>query len=171
MSRFADGLLLLVALALAFWLGSLQGQAMGGAEQLLAAEQREHSVSDQHTAALAAANARNRRAETFRRTLDDENARTTRLLDGLRRSAVRLSVPVVARAGQTCGSRADGDSGAAAGDRDEARAELAPAAAADLVGIARDGNAAIHQLNACIDRYNAVRARFNATRPADAQAQ
>ncbi len=184
MSRIADGLLMLAAVALAFWMGSLLGQAMGGTEQQLVAAQRERNVSDQHATALAAANARNRAAEaslrvdlakqakTFKRSLDDEKAHKDRLLYGLRYGAVRLSVPVLgAGAGQACGAHTDGDPGAAGGDRHEARAELAPQAAADLVGIAHDGNAAIHQLNACIDRYTAVRARFNALLPAHAQAQ
>ena len=42
----------------------------------------------------------------------------------------------------------------------EARAELDPAAADDLVSIATDGDIAIRKLNYCIDQYNAVRAKF-----------
>ncbi|WP_269633145.1 lysis system i-spanin subunit Rz [Pelomonas sp. BJYL3] len=184
MSRIADGLLLLAAVALAFWMGSLLGQAKGGAEQQLVADQRERSVSEQHAAALATANARNRAAEAslridlakqaknFKRALDDEKAHKDSLLYGLRYGAVRLSVPVLGTStGQACGAHANGDPGATGGDWHEARAELAPQAAADLVSIAHEGNAAIHQLNACIDRYNAVRARFNALLPAHAQAQ
>ncbi len=182
MSRIADGLLLLAAVALAFWLGSLQGHATGAAEQQLTAELRERSLSELHQTALAAANKRNRAAEaslradlagqakTFTKALNDEKARKDRLQYDLRLGAVRLSVPVLGTS-QACGARADGDPGAAGGDRHEARVELAPQAAADLVDIAHDGNAAIHQLNACIDRYNAVRLRFNALLPPHAQAQ
>jgi prophage endopeptidase len=45
----------------------------------------------------------------------------------------------------------------ATGDRNEARAELDPATAEELVGITSDGDDAIRQLNACIDAYNELR--------------
>ena len=72
--------------------------------------------------------------------------------------AVRVSVP--ARIA-TC--PAAGPAGAsAAGQPEEARAELDPAFASALAGITADGDAGIVDLNACIDRYNEVRARINA---------
>lgn len=49
----------------------------------------------------------------------------------------------------------------AAGGAGEARAELAPEAAAALDAIARDGDRGIRDANACIDAYNAVRDTLN----------
>jgi hypothetical protein len=75
----------------------------------------------------------------------------------LRRSAVRLSIPVA-----TCTAAAvGGNPGSVAGAGAEARAELMPATADSLIGIAADGDAAVRQLNAVIDAYNALRARLN----------
>ncbi|PZP30436.1 MAG: hypothetical protein DI603_15035 [Roseateles depolymerans] len=179
----ADGVLMVAAIALAFWLGSLLGHAQGGAEQAHADEQRERAISDQHAQALAAANERQRAVEealradlarqqqTFNEAMTHEKDQHQRLLAGLRSGAVRLSVPVVTAGGSVCAAAAGGDPAAAAGDRHEARAELAPEAAANLAAVADDGNTAIVQLNACIDRYNAVRERFNSLAPDHAQAQ
>ncbi|MDH0866447.1 lysis system i-spanin subunit Rz [Mitsuaria sp. GD03876] len=183
MNRFADGALVLLAIAAAFWLGSLQGRALGGADQQLAAEQRERDVSAQHAAALRAADTRLRRVEAdlrtssstatdaLKRALHDEKTQHDRLVAELRAGAVRLSVPIVATGGAACIADAARSAGTAGGDRNETRAELAPAAAEDLAAIATDGNAAIVQLNACIDRYNEVRQRLNALREEMARAQ
>ncbi|WP_377153684.1 lysis system i-spanin subunit Rz [Roseateles sp. UC29_93] len=183
MKRLYGAGLLLVATLLAFWLGSLQGQALGGAREQLAAELRERQVSAQHIAAMQAANARYRRSEaellvrsaaateSLKRTLIDEKKQHDRLVADLRAGAVRLSVPIVATTGAACGAGLAGDRAAAAGDGHETRAELAPAAAEDLAAIAADGNAAIVQLNACIDRYNDVRQHLNALRDGITHAQ
>jgi prophage endopeptidase len=183
MKRLCDGVLLLVAALLAFWLGSLQGRALGGAQEQVAAEQRERQVSARHTAAMQAANARYRRSEaelqarstaateSLKRTLIDEKNQHDRLVADLRAGAFRLSVPIVASAGAACGAGLAGDPATTAGDWRETRAELAPAAAEDLATIAADGNAAIAQLNACIDRYNDVRQHLNALREGIVHAQ
>lgn len=183
MKRLCDAALLLVTALLAFCMGSLQGRALGGAQEQLAAEQRERQVSTQHTAAMQAADARYRRSEaelqarstaateSMKRTLIDEKNQHDRLVADLRAGAVRLSVPIVATTGAACGAGLAGDPAAAAGDRHETRAELAPAAAEDLAAIAADGNAAIVQLNACIDRYNDVRQHLNALRDGITHAQ
>ena len=55
--------------------------------------------------------------------------------------------------------QAGGDSTSVTGDRNQTRAELDPATAEELVGIANDGDDAIRQLNACIDAYNAIRGK------------
>lgn len=182
MSRLADGLLLVAAVLLAFWLGTLQGRADGALTEHEAAEQRERHASDLQAQALAVANERHRATEarlrtdladqaaTFTKTFNDEKAKHARLVADLRAGTVRVSVPVLAAPAAACAAHAGGDPAAAAGDRHEARAELAPAAAADLAAIAGDGDAGIQQLNACIDAFNTVRARLNAART-DAQAQ
>lgn len=182
MSRLADGLLLVAAVLLAFWLGTLQGHASGAQQAQDAAERRERRSSDQHTQALAAANARHRateaglrtdladQADHFRKAMLDEKVQRDRFMAGVRSGAIRLSIPVIAASAAACGAHAGGDPAAAGGDRHEARAELAPAAAETLAAIVDDGDDAIRQLNACIDRYNTVRARLNAARD-DAQAQ
>ena len=77
----------------------------------------------------------------------------------LRASRVRLSVPVAACA---AGSSVGTNSATAGGLGAEARAELMPETASDLVSIAADGDAAVRQLNRLIDAYNALRDLYNA---------
>lgn len=81
---------------------------------------------------------------------------------GVRSGRIRLSIPTKgAGAPEVC--KPDPAHGApSAGPPEEARAELEPAAAANLVAITNDGDDAIRDLNACIDRYNTVRASINA---------
>ena len=83
-------------------------------------------------------------------------AASDRLVADLRAGARRLSVPAACPGGDP------GDS-TTAGGRREARAELDPAAAADLVAIAADGDDAIRALNACVDAYEAARGRVGDT--------
>ncbi|WP_395315815.1 hypothetical protein [Variovorax sp. UC74_104] len=86
----------------------------------------------------------------------------------LRTGGVRVSVPA-----RIAACPAGGPAGATtAGEPAQARAELDPAFAAAVAGIAGDGDEAIFDLNACIDRYNEVRERINAlTRAGSASAQ
>lgn len=74
-------------------------------------------------------------------------------LAGLRAGTVSVRVPIVP-ASCAAGLQPAGHAGAAAA---AAHAELDPAAAADLAGIAHDGDAGIRELNACIAQYSAVR--------------
>ena len=74
----------------------------------------------------------------------------------VRSGAVRLSIPVA-----TGHWAASADTAAAAGDRQQARAELDPATAAALDAIAGDGDDATRQLNACIDAYNLIRDTYH----------
>lgn len=99
-----------------------------------------------------------------RKELADVQEKHDDFVDGVRRGAVRVSIPVRAPACRSAGAAA----AAAAGPVAQARAELEPAAAAALAAIARDGDSAIVDLNACIDRYNDVRAAARAL--SDAQA-
>lgn len=85
-------------------------------------------------------------------------AEIDRLRADLRASHIRLSIPV---ANCNAGSASSTDSAAAGGSGAEARAELMPETAADLVGVAADGDAAVRQLNRLIDAYNALRDRYN----------
>lgn len=91
-------------------------------------------------------------------------------LAGLRAGTVRVRVPIVP-ASCAGGLRPADNAGAAA---TAASAELDPAAAADLAGIAHDGDTGIRELNQCIGQYNAVRealARWHTTlKAADVQA-
>lgn len=92
-------------------------------------------------------------------------------LAGLRAGTVSVRVPIVP---DSCaaGLQPAGNPGAAAA---AASAELDPAAAADLAGIAHDGDTGIRELNQCIAQYNAVRealVRWHATlKAADAKTQ
>lgn len=77
---------------------------------------------------------------------------------GVRSGAIRLSIPVVV----PVSAGANGpNSTAASGAGDEARAELAPAAAEFLDDIAAEGDDAIRAANALIDAYNAAREKLN----------
>lgn len=83
-------------------------------------------------------------------------------LAGLRAGTVRVRVPVVP-ARCAAGVQPAGHAGAAVA---AASAELEPAAAAELAGIAHDGDTGIRELNQCIGQYNSVRAalvRWRAT--------
>ena len=91
-------------------------------------------------------------------TQEHSHAKTERdrFNDDVRSGAVRLSIPVAS--GQ-CAATAD--TSAAAGHRNQARAELDPATAAALDTIAGEGDDATRQLNACIDAYNTVRDTYH----------
>ena len=83
-------------------------------------------------------------------------------LAGLRAGTVRVRVPVVP-ARCAAAVQPAGHAGAAVA---AASAELEPAAAAELAGIAHDGDTGIRELNQCIGQYNSVRAalgRWRAT--------
>lgn len=80
---------------------------------------------------------------------DNAKAANERYMDALRTGSERLYVPV-------SGVQACPDSTAAGGDRNQARAELDPTTAVNLIRITSDGDDAIRQLNACIDAYNAL---------------
>lgn len=97
-------------------------------------------------------------AANLRKDFDRENASRARFAAGVRAGAVRLSIPVAAAApgAAACGAAP----AAAAGDRHEARADLAPETGLALTAIADDGDDAIRQLNTCIDAYNGARARL-----------
>lgn len=75
-------------------------------------------------------------------------------LSGLRAGTVRVRVPIVPASCGSAGIQPAGHAGAAAS---ASHAELDPAAAADLAGIAHDGDTSIRELNYCIGQYNAVR--------------
>lgn len=77
---------------------------------------------------------------------------------GLRAGTVRVSVPVVPA---TCGPTGGAADHAGTGP-EQARAQLEPAAAADLDAVAGDGDNAIRDLNACIDKYAAVKRTMDA---------
>jgi TolA-binding protein len=77
----------------------------------------------------------------------------------LRASRLRLSVPVTSC---TAAGEAGDDPAVTGGPSAEARAELVPEVAAELVSIAADGDAAVRQSNRLIDAYNALREQYNA---------
>jgi len=81
----------------------------------------------------------------------NDDVKTTKLRADVRSGALRLSVPA------SCTVLSAEGAGAASGDRTEARAELDPKTADDLIAITKDGDDAIRQLNACIDAYAIVK--------------
>lgn len=85
---------------------------------------------------------------------DDAKAANDRYADALRNGTERLFIPVSGV--QTCT-----DSTSVSGDRNQARAELDPTTAVNLVAITNTGDDNTRQLNACIDAYNAVRDSAN----------
>lgn len=92
----------------------------------------------------------NAAATKLRKANQDAQAEIARLNSDVATGAVRLSIA-------TRQVQASGDARATCGAGTEARAELDPAAAQDLIAIAADGDSAIRQLNACIDLYNETR--------------
>ncbi len=95
-------------------------------------------------------------AELHRERMEDAEKKMDALRADVLTGAVRLSV-AVKKAGAAAGHCAAADDPAAAGGDQEARAELMPATANALVGIATDGDRAVLDLNACIDSYEAIR--------------
>ena len=81
----------------------------------------------------------------------NDDVKTTKLRADVRSGTLRLSIPT---AGPVLSAQS---AGIAPGDRAEARAELDPKTADDLIAIAKDGDDAIRQLNACIDAYNVIK--------------
>ncbi len=157
--RIAGAVLLALAwTAISFHIGDGRGASRVEAERsldraqassdLLAANQRVFRAGEQLSERLAERDAQHQKDLTHAK--EDHERRIAALRDG----TVRVSVPVRVAA---CTAAPAADP-AAAGQPAETRAELAPEAAADLEGIAFDGDNAIIDLNACIDRYNDARA-------------
>ncbi|AGW94590.1 hypothetical protein N234_31580 [Ralstonia pickettii DTP0602] len=94
-----------------------------------------------------------------RKEREDEQASAAAALAAYRAGTRRLSLAVRACPG---GDGAAAPDPAVAGGAGEARAELAPEAAAALDAIVRDGDQGIRDANTCIDLYNAVRGRLSA---------
>lgn len=148
------------------------GSASGAADARLSCSAAEDKTTATHAQAAASAAAGALYTERdLRQMLDDqaaklrkdfarENASRARFAADVRAGAVRMSVPVAAGApGAAACSAAPA---AAPGDRDAARADIAPEAGLALAAIADDGDDAIRQLNTCIDAYNSARARLAA---------
>lgn len=83
---------------------------------------------------------------------DDAKVKIDSLRNDVRSGAVRLSIATRAARPNT----STGDS-TAAGDDQETRSELLPAAADALVAIATDADGSVRVLNTCIDAYNSAR--------------
>lgn len=96
------------------------------------------------------------RTAQLKKEADDAKNDRDNFIAGVRNGTIRLSIPIVAHG--VSQSAADP---AAAGQSEQARAELDPAAAETLAAIAGTGDDAIRDLNACIDIYNDVRNAFN----------
>ena len=94
-----------------------------------------------------------------RRTKEQANADETvkRLRADIAAGHRRLSIPITSTCAVPAGATA-GSAGTVARVEPEARADIDPATADALVGIAADGDSAIRQLNAVIDAYTAVQA-------------
>jgi len=86
---------------------------------------------------------------------------------GLRSGAIRMSVPIAPAAVRPGAERAATCPAAGAGE--QARADLAPAAAEFLDELAGEGDDAIRQLNAVIDAYQAARESLHVQAPEPAQ--
>lgn len=154
--------LLWVALAIGWTAATYRFGSQAGRAEVRAAWQTErtdnaralaNAIERQLDAEHALDDALGTRDLQHRKELADVQRKHDDFVDGVRRGAVRVSIPARAPACRSAGDAA----AAAAGPVAQARAELEPAAAAALAAIARDGDGAIIDLNACIDRYNQVR--------------
>lgn len=89
--------------------------------------------------------------------MEDAKSREDALVESVRVGNRRLSVRAVCPSGTGLRAPAAGGGGA-----EVPRAIIDPADGVALIGIARDGDAAIRERNACIEAYEAVRTRLNA---------
>jgi len=145
--------------ALAGWI------AQGWRKDASIAELQRQAATSKTTAATALAQATARvltleraagaalvqRADQLTQDQDHAKNERDRFNANVRRGAVRLSIPVAS--GQ-CAATAD--AAAAAGHRQEARAELDPAAGQRIVAIANDGDEGLIALRAAQDYINTV---------------
>ena len=121
----------IACLAMAFFAGKYDERQAIKAE----VERIESSMRDEAAAAT----------QKLEKEKHDAEIKVNQLRADVASGAVRLSV------------RASCSAGAASGDS-EARAELDPKTADDLIAITADGDKAIIELNSCIDFYNNLRA-------------
>jgi hypothetical protein len=97
-------------------------------------------------------------ASKHKEEMDDAKNTIDALRADVRNGAVRLSIATRAAA-RPSGSAASGNPSPAGGAVEEARAELVPAVADALIGIAADGDNAVRDFNACHDAYETLRLR------------
>ena len=81
---------------------------------------------------------------------DDAKRKNDLLLDRIKRTDVRVSIPARACVENVSGSGHPGT------DDGKTRAELDPALVERILSIGRDGDNAIRKMNQCIDQYQAV---------------
>jgi len=130
------------------------------AEIAATAQRHAEAVADAErrarTAEQAVADITAKQDEERHKVEADAKSRIDQLRADLRAANKRLSIPA------KCAAVTGADPGAAGGPGAEARAELLPSAADDLVRIAGECDAVVRERNALIDRYNAVRDAYNA---------
>lgn len=166
-SRLAPFAIVIVLVGLTHWYAYSRGEARATAEHGLELEKMRRASATAHAqlerrardaehdavAALAAqSQVHANEARYAQKQIDTLRA-------DLRASRVRLSVPAASCA---AASSPSADPAAAGGPGATARVELMPETAADLIGIAADGDAAVRQLNRLIDAYNELREGYNA---------
>lgn len=154
-----------IVAALGLGLAFLAGDLRRGASDRLAWQAHESRIAAESAERLAAATERLRETERAMTTqvaniasqhikeIHHAQTHTARLVAGIRARRIRLYVAT--RAADNAADRTNPSP--AFGNRDQARAELDPATAEALVGIATEGDAAIRELNACLDAYQVVR--------------
>ena len=148
---------------------ALGGYFYGAHTAKLAAELREKEITATAEKELYVSTQKNAETESaLRKTLEvkdlkykQEKDLAQSKIDALQRDirtgTVRLSVPV-----RSCGTSTAGAGTASVdGTLNEARAELLPETASDLIGIAGDADNEVRRTNSCIDRYTEVMKRIN----------
>jgi prophage endopeptidase len=153
---FVITLVLAALLGASAWLGHQYATAQATATAKTTAQQAEKSLRQATERARSAEHSLTQlKAERDAKREQDQKdaqAQRDRFLADVRSGALRVSIPV--RANQCTAGRPSPDP---TPQPQQARAELAPEAAAVLDAIAGDGDAAIIDLNTCIDRYNDAR--------------
>lgn len=137
--------------------GYQRAQTQIQAQQLASADRQLASLSDTLRRSVRLADTLDQITTVHQQAQAHETRKIDRLDADLRAGRLRLFVPTVP-------AQPTSDATAAAG-LGQARAELDPAAAAALVRVAADGDAAIGDLNACIDSYAAARRELNLPTP------
>lgn len=160
-----SGVLLLALFLAAFYMGVLyEGRSAAKAQQTaLQDQQRKADEAADKLRAERDATERGLRTQIADQKAQLEtiqgtaNAAHQTHVAGVRAGTVRVRVPIVPAVPASCGPAPRGPAQGGAAGPETAYAQLDPTAAADLAGIAHDGDQGIRELNHCIDRYELMR--------------
>lgn len=159
-------LVVLIGMALSFGAGNFHGHRAEAAHAELVKTKADEKVAQAQTEATVTVTTGERamakrldiNEQNHQKEKDDAEITIANLRTDVRNGVVRLSI-----ATRAARQNADTGNSTAAGDNQETRSELVPAAADALISIAADGDSGMRDLNTCIDDYNAARDEMKQT--------